>query len=110
MGKNVVDLREADFDDEVLKSKIPVVVDFWAPWCAPCLTSAMYFEDFAAKYGGQAKFVKINFDESKELVNRYNITGIPTFLFFKDGQVAQSSEGFGNPSPKIWEIILSKLV
>lgn len=109
MSEHVKDVGTADFETEVLKSDLPVVVDFWAEWCGPCRAAAPQFETFAAQYVDKAKFVKVNFDNAGELAKQYNISGIPTFLFFKHGKVVERSEGFGGPSVRIWENILEKL-
>jgi thioredoxin 1 len=75
------------FDAEVLQSEIPVLVDFWAPWCAPCQMVAPIVEKVAEGFAGRAKVVKVNVDEAPELANRYGIRGIPSLLVFKDGDV-----------------------
>ena len=113
MSDVVKEVSSADFEAEVLKSDLPVVVDFWAPWCDPCMEALPQFEAFAEKYSGKAKFVKVNFDDEKGLVQQYDITGIPTFLFLKGSEVKERSEGFGFPSNKIckiWELYLGKLL
>ncbi len=76
-----------NFDQEVLQSDVPVLVDMWAPWCAPCLMLAPIIEQVAQKYGGRLKVVKVNVDEAPELANRYNIRSIPTLLIFKNGEL-----------------------
>ncbi len=82
-----------DFEEVVLKSNIPVIVDFWAPWCAPCRIIAPVLEQIAQEYAGKVKVVKLNTDENPEIAARYNIRGIPTLLIFKDGKVIDQLVG-----------------
>ena len=110
MSKLIKDVCEADFEAEVLKSDLPVVVDFWALWCGPCRASTPHFEALAVQYAGQAKFVKVCFDDAGKLVKQYNIFGIPAFLFFKGGEVVARSECFGSPSVGIWETLLKQIL
>lgn len=109
MSHLVKEILVADFNEEVLNSDLPVVVYFWASWCEPCITAAPIFEELAGKFIGKAKFVKVNFDSEKTLVERYGIDGIPVFLFFKNYRVYRS-EGFGEASPKTWESVLNQIV
>jgi len=75
------------FEQEVLKSDIPVIIDLWAPWCGPCKAIAPIVESIAADFEGRAKFVKLNIDESPSIAAQYQVMSIPTLLFFKDGKV-----------------------
>ena len=82
-----------NFEAEVLKSDIPVVVDFWASWCGPCRMLAPVIEGLAKDLEGKAKVGKVNVDEENQLAAKYDIMSIPTVLAFKDGKVAASSVG-----------------
>ncbi len=75
------------FKTEVLESKIPVVVDFWAQWCRPCLMVAPILEEIASEYEGRVKIAKINVDEEPALANQYRIASIPTMLLFQNGEI-----------------------
>jgi thioredoxin 1 len=90
---NVSQVSDASFEGDILKSEIPVLVDFWAPWCGPCRSVAPIVEDLATQYAGKIKVAKINVDESTEVAMRYQITSIPTFILFKGGQVADRALG-----------------
>ncbi len=82
-----------DFEQVVLKSDIPVIVDFWAPWCAPCRIIAPVLEQIAQEYAGRVKVVKLNTDENPEIAAKYNIRGIPTLLIFRNGEVVDQLVG-----------------
>lgn len=84
---NVVTVTDANFDAEVLKSDKPVLVDFWAPWCGPCVQLSPVIDEIAAAKLGAAKVAKMNVDENQQVAARYRINSIPALLFFKDGQV-----------------------
>ena len=85
-NENVLTLGDENFDKEVLKSTVPVLVDFWAPWCAPCRMVAPAVEEIATKYAGQVKVGKLNIDEHQAVPQQYNVMSIPTLLVFKNGQ------------------------
>ena len=78
----------ANFESEVLESKIPVLLDFWAPWCAPCRMIGPIVEQLAAEYSGRIKVGKINVDEEEDLASRHGVVSIPTLMVYKDGQIA----------------------
>lgn len=90
---NIQEVTGADFDAEVMQSEQPVLVDFWAPWCAPCHMVAPVLERIAERFAGQLKVVRVNVDEAPELANKFNIRSIPTLLFIKGGQVANQLIG-----------------
>lgn len=89
----VKEVSKADFEVEVLKSDVPVMVDFWAPWCVPCRVIAPIVERMAEQYSGKLKVAKLNVDENQEIAIRYQVMSIPTLLFFKDGQVVDRIVG-----------------
>ncbi len=94
MGSNsTVELTDQNFEQEVLKSDKPVLVDFWAAWCAPCRMVAPTVEAIAQEYMGRAKVGKLNVDENLSVTSRYNVRGIPTLMLFKDGQVQEQWVG-----------------
>ena len=89
----VTDVTDATFESEVLKSDTPVLVDFWAEWCAPCRAIAPIVKEIANEYGEKIKVVKINIDDSPQTPGTYGIRSIPTVLAFKDGQVVSQLTG-----------------
>jgi thioredoxin 1 len=93
MSGKIADVNDQNFDTEVLNSEVPVLVDFWAAWCAPCRMLAPAVEAIAEKYEGRAKVVKLNVDENMVTSGRYNIKGIPTLLLFKQGMIKEQIVG-----------------
>ncbi len=85
-------ITKANFEEEVLKSEIPVLVDFWATWCGPCKMIAPVIEEIAAE--GKIKVCKINVDEEGELAIKFNVMSIPTIMLFKNGQVVKTTVGY----------------
>jgi thioredoxin len=85
MSNNVKPVDEKDFEQQVLRSERPVLVDFWAPWCSPCLRMAPVFDAAAARHAGAAVFFKVNVDDNPVLIGRHGIQSIPTLILFKDG-------------------------
>lgn len=93
MSENITNVNAESWDKEVVQTPGIVMVDFWATWCGPCRTIAPAIEELAKEYTGKAKFVKVNTDENPDLASRYKITGIPTLIFFKDGQPKEQVVG-----------------
>ncbi|MEO1021909.1 MAG: thioredoxin [Bacteroidota bacterium] len=92
MGKTV-EFTDTNFDEEVLKSSTPVLVDFWAEWCGPCRMIGPVVEEMAGEYEGKAKIGKVNVDHNPEVSVKYGIRSIPALLIFKDGQVVDQIVG-----------------
>lgn len=90
----IMELTDANFDQEVLKSEQPVLIDFWAVWCGPCRALAPIVDEVAQSYSGKVKVVKMNVDENPGTPGRYGIRGIPTLLIFKGGQVKEQIVGY----------------
>jgi len=90
---DVVNVSDADFEQEVLKSDRPVLVDFWAEWCGPCRQIAPIIKQLAADYEGRIKVAKLNVDDSPQTAGKFGIRSIPTILAFKDGQVVEQLMG-----------------
>ena len=93
MSKDTVTVLDATFKSEVLDSQTPVLVDFWATWCAPCRAIAPSLEELATQYKGQLKIAKVDVDENQEIAQTYGIRSIPTLLMFKGGQVVEQLVG-----------------
>lgn len=90
---NIVHVADGSFDDEVLKSEIPVLVDYWADWCGPCKMIAPILEQIADDYTGKLKIAKLNIDENPNTPPKYGIRGIPTLMLFKHGNVEATKVG-----------------
>ncbi len=100
MAGHVVEVSDATFEQEVLQSNIPVLVDFWAAWCGPCRMVAPVVEQLAEEYEGRVKVAKLNVDENRNTAAKYGIMSIPTLLVFKGGEVTQRLIGF-RPKPEL---------
>jgi thioredoxin 1 len=93
-------LTDANFETEVLQSKIPVLIDFWAPWCGPCKMIGPSVEQLAIDYTDRVKVGKVNVDEETSLASRHNVVSIPTFVVYKDGNIVNQAVG-GLPKQNI---------
>jgi thioredoxin len=88
-----IEVSDKDFNQEVLKSELPVVVDFWAPWCGPCRMIGPVIDKLSEEFKGKVKFVKLNVDENPDSARNYQVMSIPLLLFFKDGNPMDQSLG-----------------
>jgi len=106
MGQNTQAVTDSTFENDVMKSSVPVLVDFWAEWCGPCRALAPKLEEIAGEMSGKVKIVKMNVDENPQTPGQYGIRGIPAMLLFKDGK--QVGELVGNhPKDNISEFLKS---
>jgi thioredoxin 1 len=93
MAGNTIDVTDDSFESEVLGSDVPVLVDYWAPWCGPCRMAAPVLEKIAGEYDGRLKVCKVNIDDNREIAMQYRIMSIPTMLLFKDGEMVDQITG-----------------
>ena len=93
MAEGIMEIDDGTFESEVLQADLPVLVDFWAPWCGPCKAIAPVIEELATDFGGKIKFAKLNVDDSPVTPGKYGIRAIPTLIFFKGGEVADQITG-----------------
>ena len=104
MSANILNLTDDNFDQELSKITVPVVVDFWAPWCGPCKMIAPILDEIANEKGEAVKIAKVNVDENQGLASRFGVRAIPTLLYFKGVEVREQSVGMANKKD-----IISKL-
>jgi len=90
---DVVYVTDSNFDQEIINSDLPAMVDFWADWCGPCKMVGPVVEELAKEYKGKVKIAKLNVDQNREVTSRYGIRNIPTMIFFKDGKVVDTIIG-----------------
>jgi thioredoxin 1 len=103
-GDNTLTFTDAAFDQDVLNAEVPVLVDFWAPWCGPCRAMSPTVDAVASEYAGKIKVGKLNTDDNSATAMRYQIRGIPTLLLFKGGQVVEQRVG-GMSKPDLVKMI-----
>ncbi len=108
MSEDILSVTDVNFEDEVLKATIPVLVDFWASWCVPCRMIAPTVESIAESHKDKLKVAKMNVDENMKTPSKYGIRGIPTLLLFKAGDLKESIVGV-QPKDKIIDIISKHL-
>lgn len=108
MSEDILNVTDANFEDEVLKSELPVLVDFWAVWCGPCRIVAPTVESMAQEYQGKLKVAKLNVDENQGIPAKYGIMSIPTLLLFKGGELKETIVG-ALPKGRIVDVVAQHL-
>lgn len=103
-SEHLLNVTDQDFEEQILQSDVPALVDFWAAWCGPCRTVGPVVEELAGEYVGKVKIAKLNVDDNKQIPTKYGVRGIPTLMLFKDGQVVDQIVG-AVPKSRIKEIL-----
>lgn len=93
MTDSIIQVTDSSFEDDVLKSALPVMVDYWAEWCGPCKMIAPVLDEIADQYDGRLKVAKLNVDDNPQTPQKYAVRGIPTLMIFKDGEIAGTKVG-----------------
>ena len=93
MSNTITHLTDETFEEEVLQSNIPILVDYWAPWCEPCKMIAPILDSLSAEYAGKLKISKVNIDDNQKTPQKYGVRGIPTLMIFKNGNVEATKVG-----------------
>lgn len=109
-GDNLIEVTDANFETEVIQSEIPVLVDFWADWCAPCRMVAPVLEELASELAGRVKVAKLNVDANRETAAKYDIMSIPTIVLFKEGKVVKQVVGALPKETLVTELGLGELL
>ena len=102
MSENILQTSDGTFDQDVLKSEMPVLVDFWAEWCGPCKQIGPFLDDLSVDFKGRIVVVKLNIDQNPDTPSRYGVRGIPTLMIFKAGQIESTKIG-ALPKSKLYE-------
>jgi len=93
MNENIINVTDSTFDDEVIKSELPILLDYWAEWCGPCKMIAPILDDIANEYIGKIKVAKINIDDNPNTPAKFGVRGIPTLMIFKSGSIEATKVG-----------------